>query len=114
MNHIVNFTVSFIIVYLFYLITVIIQKKRYGEFKKGSQVMYFVNKYKLNLDNINIKKLINILSLTNSFIIAITFTLVLLFDNYIIQLLVGFVIIIIITLICYSFIGLYLKKEENK
>jgi hypothetical protein len=113
MKYIIWFLVSFTVVYLFYFVTVILQKKRYEKFKSSNQVMFFVKKYKLNIEKIDIKKFIKIISFTNSFIIALTFTIVANINNYILMLLIGFILIIPITLICYHFIGNYLKKESK-
>ncbi len=106
-----GFIISFVIVYLFYLFTVILQTKRYDKFKKSNQVMYFVNKYKINVNKINMKKFTNILGLTNSLIISIAFTSTFLVENLILQLLVGLVVLIPLIFIFYSLLGNYLKKE---
>ena len=112
MEYVIYFLISFIIVYLFYFLTVVLQKKKYDKFKKSNQVMYFVNKYKLNVNKIDIKKFINIISLINSFIIALSFTVVIKIDNNILMLLVGLIVLIPAMLISYHFIGRYLQKEE--
>ena len=106
-----GFVISFLIVYLFYLFTVILQTKRYEKFKKSNQVMYFVNRYKINVNKINMKKFTNILGLTNSLIISIAFATTFLVKNLILQLLVGLIVLIPLIFIFYSFIGNYLKKE---
>ena len=113
MEYVIYFLISFIIVYLFYFLTVVLQKKKYDKFKKSNQVMYFVNKYKLNVNKIDIKKFINIISLINSFIIALSFTVVIKIDNNILMLLVGLIVLIPTMLISYHFIGKYLQKEEE-
>ena len=113
MEYIVSFLLSFIIIYMFYFFTVILQKKRYNKFKKSNQVMYFVNKYKLNVNKIDIKKLIKIISFTNSLIIALCFTIVFKIDNYLLMLLIGLVTIIPLTIICYHYVGMYLQREAK-
>ncbi len=106
-----GFIISFLIVYLFYLFTVILQAKKYDKFKRSNQVMYFVNKYKININKINMKKFTNILGLTNSLIISIAFATTFLVDNLILQLLVGLIVLIPLIFVFYSLIGNYLKKE---
>ena len=106
-----GFIISFLIVYLFYLFTVILQTKRYDKFKKSNQVMYFVNKYKINIDKLNMKKFTNILGLTNALIISIAFTATFLVENIFLQLLIGLVVLIPLIYIFYSLLGFYLKKE---
>lgn len=112
MEYIASFLISFIVIYLFYLFTVILQSKKYEKFKSSNQVMFFVKKYKLNINKLNIKKFIKIISFTNSFVIALTFTIATIMDNYLYILLVGIIIIIPLMLLCYHFVGSYLKKEE--
>lgn len=106
-----GFIISFLIVYLFYLFTVILQTKRYDKFKKSNQVMYFVKKYKIDVNKLNMKKFTNILGLTNSLIISIAFTATYLVDNLILQLLIGLIILIPLIFIIYSLIGNYLKRK---
>ena len=106
-----GFIISFLVVYLFYLFTVILQTKNYEKFKKSNQIMYFVNKYKINVNKINMKKFTNILGLTNSLIISIAFTTTFLVENFILQLLIGLIVLIPLIFLFYGLIGNYLKKE---
>ena len=106
-----GFIISFSIVYLFYLFTVILQTKRYDKFKKSNQVMYFVKKYKIDVNKLNMKKFTNILGLTNSLIISIAFTMTFLFENIFLQLLIGLVVLIPLIFVFYSLIGNYLKRK---
>ena len=72
MIYFIFFIAAFLIVYLFYFLTVILQKKKYDKFKKSNQVMYFVNRYKLDINKINITLIIHFLMtslLKNSFIL---------------------------------------------
>lgn len=113
MEYFVWFIMSFIIIYLFYFLTVVIQKKKYDKFKKSNQVLYFVKKYELDINKIDIKKFIKIISLTNSFIIALVFTTVMKINNNLLLFLVALLILLPIMIICYHFIGIYLQKEEK-
>ena len=114
MNFILVFFISFIIIYLTYFIIVINRKKGLDSFKKGKQLGFFIKTYKLDKNKLDIKKFANALSLTNSFIIAFTLTILELFDNLIIKLLICVIILIILMLIMYSFLGNLYKKKEGK
>ena len=115
MKYLLAFTISFLIVFLFYLVTVILQKKRYDQFKQSNQVLYFVKKYKIDIDKIDISKFVNLISLVNSFIIASAFTVTFLVENIFLQLLVGLVVLIPLLLLIYHIIGMKLKnKKEGK
>ena len=113
MEYIIWFLIAFMIVYMFYFLTVILQKKKYDKFKKSNQVMYFVNRYKLNVNKIDIKKFVKTISFVNSLIIALGFTMVINIHNYLLMLLAGLAAIIPLTLISYHFIGKHLQKEAK-
>jgi ABC-type multidrug transport system fused ATPase/permease subunit len=101
------------LVYLFYFLTVVLQKKRINKFEKSNQVMYFVYKYKLDIKKINMKKFVQVISITNSLIIALSFTATFLSNNFWLGMLIGLIILIPLMLLCYSFIGKYLQKESR-
>lgn len=105
-----GFIISFLIVYLFYLLTVILQTKKYEKFKKSNQVLYFVKKYKIDINKINMKKFTNLLALSNSLIISIAFSATFLVDNFILQLLIGLIVLIPLIFIFYKLLGNYLKR----
>lgn len=108
------FIISFLIIYLVYFLIVVRRKKGIEAFKKGKQVLFFKNAYKLDLDKLNYNKFANSLALTNAFIIAFTVTVIEFIDGYIIKLLIGFVILIPLILICYYILGKIYKKKEGK
>lgn len=114
MNYVIYFVLAFVLVYLFYLFTVILQKKKYDKFKKSNQVMYFVNRYKINPNQLNMKVFTNILGLTNALIIATAFIATFLVNNLILQLLVGLIVLIPLMLFMYHIIGRYYQKKEGK
>lgn len=114
MNYVVYFLLAFIFVYLFYFLTVVLQKKKYDKFKKSNQVMYFVNRYKIDPDKLNMKTFTNLLGITNAFIIATAFMATFLVQNFILQLVVGLVVLIPLMLLMYHFIGRYYQKKEGK
>lgn len=114
MKYLIWFLIGFTIIYLFYFITVVLQVKKYEKFRNSNQVMFFVKRYNLDPKKINIKKFINIISINNSFIIALSFSLTTVTNNFIYILLIGLSSIIPLILITYHFIGIYLKKENLK
>lgn len=114
MDYLLTFIFCYIIVFLVYYLVVVQRKKGLEAFKKGKQVEFFKNAYKLNLKKLNYKSFGTSLSFVNAFIIATTVTIIEIFDNLIIKLLVGFVILIPLILICYKLLGKYYKKKEGK
>ena len=114
MNILVAFVIVFLIVYLFYLFFIILRKKKVIKIKNASEVLLIKKKYKLKLDKISDKALANIIALSNAFIIAVTFCIIEFVDNYILKIMVAFVVLIILILVIYTTIGKILKKKEGK
>ena len=104
---------AFILIYLFYLITVISRKNKLDKLMIGTEVTYLKKKYKLSLENVNKKKLGNLIALTNSFIFALTVFIVSFIKNHILMLLVGFIILIPLIIISYHILSLYLRRSEE-
>ena len=114
MEFLLVFVFCFVVVYLVYYSVIVFRKKGLEAFKKGKQVLFFKNAYHLDLNKLNYKKFANSLSLVNAFIIALTLTVVELFDALIWKLLLGFLVLIPLILICYYVLGKIYKKKEGK
>ena len=114
MEHLLLFIFSFLLIYLLYLFIIVIRKKGLKKFKKSKQLDYFRVKFNLNVDKINFKSFANAFALTNAFIISFAFTISDFFNNLILKLLVGFLLLVPLMLILYNFLGKYYKKKEVK
>ena len=114
MKYLSTFIFCFIVIYLIYFVVIINRKKGLESLKKGKQVEFFKKAYNLDFKKTDIKKFANSLALTNTFIMATTITIIELFDNLIIKLLVGFIILIPLMLIMYKILGSTYKKKEGK
>ncbi len=111
-----NFILSlivFIIIYLFYLIFVIIRPKKREKFKKNSYVSVLVNKYHVDLSSINFIGFINVIALSNAFIVSGSFYIMNLFSNMYVGFIFAIVALVILEILMYKLIGfLYGKKEK--
>lgn len=114
MEYLIYYLLAFIIIYLFYLFTVILQTKRYEKFKKSNQVMYFVNRYHINPDKLNMKRFTNLIGLVNAFIIATGFMATFITDSILLMIGIGIIVIVPLMLLCYHIIGKYYQKKEGK
>ena len=106
--------IVFVIIYLAYLFTVIMRKDKLKKFVNAKEVSLLKGRYKLNLDKINVKSLAQTIAISNSFIISFAIYMALLVDNMILQLLIGFLVMVPLILIIYHFIGRHYKKKEVK
>ena len=84
-----------------------------------SQVQYFVHKYKLSKDKIQYKKFFRMIAFINSIIISFVSSLVMYMDiiwkvNYFIELLVGFILLLMLIYALYEIYGRHLNKKWGK
>lgn len=114
MKQAILFFVSFIIVYFFYLIFVISRNKSLNKWKNGKEMTYLKYRYKLNIDKINIKVLANVIGISNAFIMALTIAIISLFKSFLIQMLVGIVLLLPSILIIYHIIGKYYQGKQRR
>ncbi len=115
MKFLLSFLISFVVMYLFYLFFVILNNKKNKKIFETNQASIFINLNKLDIKVINEKTFIQVLSICNSFILAITFafTISFVFDNLIINLLLGFVLLIVLILVVYKVVGLFFRKRDK-
>ena len=113
MKEVISFLIYFVIIYLLYLLTVVLQKNKYEKYKGSRQVIFFIKKYNLDFNKVSFTKFINILSLTNSFIMSITLVLIQYLPNLMLKLMVAFVTIIVLILSCYKLIGIYIERRNK-
>ncbi len=114
MNYALTFIICFVIIYIVYFLIVVNRKKGLQKFKEGTQAEFFKKVYKLDFRKTDTKKFASSLALTNAFIMSATITIIELFDNIILKLIIGFIIIIPLMLICYKILGESYKKKEGK
>jgi len=106
--------VAFIIVFIFYLIFVIFNKKKVNKIFETYAALFIKLKFKVTFNQENPKKFAFIMALADSFICAMGFMIMSLFENIYIAFIIAVVVLIILILIVYSLIGLYYKKKEGK
>ena len=113
MKELILYLVVFIITYLFYVIFVLCRKNVLKKFPEGKEIKYLKYRYKIKVNEKNLKKIANIIFLANSFILSTTVYVVCLFDNLFIEIIVGVITLIILILSVYHLIGTYYKKKQG-
>lgn len=107
------FIMSFLITFIFYSV-MFNRKKIKNKKKEVLEAKLLINKYKLNIKKIKYKNLLFIISIINSTIVAFTFTAVFYVKNYLVGLLIGFILLIILTCSLYEITGRYYQKKGSK
>lgn len=111
MEEFILFIVFFLIVYFIYLFLIILRKKKLEKYRNSTEIRYLVGRYHVDMKASNMKTVANIMALTNAFIISLTVTIISFIPNFIIKILVGFVLLIVLILISYDIIGKYFQKK---
>ena len=112
MKEIIFFIVTFVFVYLVYYMFVINKKKSLEKWQNGKEMTYLKTVYKIKI--IDLKKMANVIALSNAFIVATTISIVSIFNNFVSQMLIGFVVLIVLILGVYHIIGKYYQKKGKK
>ena len=113
MKYLINFLIVFIIIYLFYLFFIVLRKEQVKKFKNNTFLKYLVKVYKLDIKKLDLKKMANIIGLTNAFIIALTYIIILFIDGFIKQMLMAIGVFILLEIIVYHIIGTILKRRDK-
>ena len=119
------FLIMFTIVYIGYYILVIrtynkVDTKKKKRKKKNDEerveIQYLINRYRVDIKNINMNNLLWDIAFTNSFIISLTVVVIGLdvIKGYIWKLLLGFVVLIPSILIGYKILGIKYNKQKEK
>lgn len=109
------FILTFLFIFVIYEIFVVSKTKR--KKAKGKlehepmEIQYLINRYKLDMKKVNYNQLLQIVSLVSSFDIALVASIVLIPDNFILRICLGFVSVIGSILLSYHLVYLFYKKK---
>ena len=116
MQEILLFIMSYVLVFVLYQIFVVSKaKKKMASKKKDKwypiEVNYLVKKYNLDLEKVNYNQLLQLIAITSSLDIALSVNFMLLLKNFLIEVIGGFIFIIVIILVSYHSIYLFYKRK---
>lgn len=110
--NIVYFVVSYLIIFLLYSLVINRKKKSYKDATKQMDVLYLVNKFKLNTKKTKYNTLKWITNIVNPLIISITFIIVTNIKSFTLGIMIGFLVMMMLIYSIYEIIGRILKKKE--
>lgn len=111
MEYVFIFVITFLIIYIFYLLLVVINKRKVDGIFDTQQGMLIIKFNNLDVRGISKRGFANAISISNSFIVAITLTVSEFFDNYIIKLLICFLVLIVSIFIVYKIVGFIYRRR---
>ena len=110
MKELILYFITFVLIYLFYVIFVLNRKNVLKKFPDGKEMTYL--KYNVKVNENNIKKIANSVFLANAFILSTTVYIVSLFDRFVLRILIGFITLVMLILVLYHFIGIHYKNRR--
>lgn len=113
MKELIYFLIIFILVYLFYFIFVLHRPTVLKKFIIGKEASYLKYKYKIKIKEDNVKWIANTVFLANAFILSTTVFIVCLFENLLLQILLGIATLFILIIFMYHLIGIYYKNKQG-
>jgi FlaA1/EpsC-like NDP-sugar epimerase len=110
--NVIYFVVSYLIIFLLYSLVINRKKKSYKDATKQMDILYLVNKFKLNTKKTKYNTLKWITNIINPLIISITFIIVTNIKSFILGIMIGFLVMMMLIYSIYEIIGRILKKKE--
>ncbi len=110
--NVIYFLVSYLIIFLLYSLVINRKKKSYKDATKQMDILYLVNKFKLNTKKTKYNTLKWITNIINPLIISITFIIVTNIKSFILGIMIGFLVMMMLIYSIYEIIGRILKKKE--
>ena len=113
MQEFVLFLLTFILLYLLYQIVFIapLKSKKKKKEKELLEVRYLKSKYSLDFKKIPENQLLQLCAITSCFDMAITVTIVSFVDNFLWEIVVGIVVLVLLIVVSYHLIYLFYKKK---
>ncbi len=110
--NVIYFVVSYLIIFLLYSLVINRKKKSYKDATKQMDILYLVNKFKLNTKKTKYNTLKWITNIINPLIISITFIIVTNIKSFTLGIMIGFLVMMMLIYSIYEIIGRILKKKE--
>ena len=115
MQELLLFLMCYIVVFLLYQIFIVRRAKKNRKSKKNRkdpvEVVYLERKYRLDMKKVNYNQLLQIIALVSSFDISVAVSLIMLINNFVLEIVVGFISVFVLIIISYHLVYLFYKKK---
>jgi lysophospholipid acyltransferase (LPLAT)-like uncharacterized protein len=120
MEEFILFLLSFLLMLIIYELFIVRTAKKRRANKKNSkkykdkevtEIKYLIWKYKLDISKVNYNQLLQIVAITSSFDISVVVSIIMIINNFWLEILVGFISTLVLILISYHLVYLFYKKK---
>lgn len=112
-HFILDFVCIFLVVFIIYSVFINKRKSDFNKLKSNDVIRLFVLRYDLDYRKIDYPKLVKVMSLISSFIIAFTSALIINIDSFIWSILVCFITVTILTYALFEIASKFFKNNDN-
>lgn len=115
MSILFEYILVFIFVYVMNYFMIIKKNKKHKKNRIPPELSYLKKIYNINIKKINYKKFVYTYSIINTFIITTIYIIIVyLIESWIFKIIIGIVLLILMTIICYGILGRYYLWKEGK
>ena len=111
MNQVILFLLTYIFTFLLYQLFIIRRAKRKKNPKEPLEVTYLKMKYHLDLKGESYKQLLQIIAFTSAFDISVVVSVIMLLENFYLEIIISFILIIVMIVVSYHMVYLFYKKK---
>lgn len=112
MEELIYFGITFLIIYTIYYFASI-RKAKKNKDRLPVEVQYLILRYNIDVNKISYRSFLNTIAIVGGIDVALVVTIISQFDEFIWQVLFGFVFIIPIIVISFMFVGKYYQRQQN-
>ena len=113
LKSVIEFFVLFIVIFTIYKL-IYKKKKDFNSLRENDEIRTFVLKYDIDVRKIDYNKLLTVLALINSFIIAFTATIIVRIEGIVWTILVCMAIVMTLLVSLFAIAGRYFKSHEKE
>ncbi len=110
----IEYILIFLFVYFLYYVFIFRKEEKLKNYQNSTEMKHLINRYRLNMKKLNLKKTVQKIALVNALIITLTLMVVDQFQEIWLKILVGFATVLVLQLLTYHLLGKYLKRGEKK
>mgnify|MGYP003571277751 CR=1 FL=1 len=115
-NIVINLILEYIIVFLLVFILQYLlfgrKNKKYDKNKVPVELFYLMTIYKIDVKKINYPNFVKLYCLVNTFVISTIYMIVMyLINSWILKVILGIILLILLTIICYGIVARYYKRK---
>lgn len=114
MEYIIYFILTFIFCYTLSYFLIVRKRDKYDKKRIPVEVQYMIKRYNLDMKNINYRKFLKSICLVGAIDMSLAVIIIYNVDNIALQLILGFIVLIVLILVSFRLLANYYIKKGVK